>query len=227
MCNASNKLYIPAFFSWIVSSCQGTLIRSRRAIQSSACSWTGMPSHRFSILFKVGFEIAVVAARSCWAGAAAARTTSLVAGARIIVARFDAVFRVGAGKEREREGEWRCGFRFVREWIRYLFPSSRWGWKMGVWTRNKKKISMRYFVTEAESKGLGCLLWKIWYTEDLQGKTGRGRTCSEKLERRVSQTSKKYHHTIASALEGKCGNSQFRGKSRASIISPTSIPELH
>lgn len=48
----------PAFFSWTVKSDQFSFMRSRRAIHSSACSCSGMPSHLFSMLARVGFEIA-------------------------------------------------------------------------------------------------------------------------------------------------------------------------
>ena len=59
----------PAFFSWTVSSVQLPFMRSRRAIQRSACSWRGMPSHRFSILASVGLEMAWAdAAREATAG---------------------------------------------------------------------------------------------------------------------------------------------------------------
>lgn len=37
-------------------------MRSLRAIQSSACSWRGMPSHLFSMLASVGLEMAWVEA---------------------------------------------------------------------------------------------------------------------------------------------------------------------
>jgi hypothetical protein len=37
-------------------------MRSRRAIQSSACSCKGMPSHLFSMLARVGLEMAWVEA---------------------------------------------------------------------------------------------------------------------------------------------------------------------
>jgi hypothetical protein len=56
---------IPAFFSCNVSSDQFTFIRSRRAIQSSACSCGGIASHLFSILASVGFEIACADANRC------------------------------------------------------------------------------------------------------------------------------------------------------------------
>ena len=55
---------LPAFFSWRVSSFQSTFMRSRRAIQRSACSCGGMASHRFSMLASVGLEIAC-AFRTC------------------------------------------------------------------------------------------------------------------------------------------------------------------
>jgi hypothetical protein len=46
----------------MVSSVQLSFMRSRRAIQSSACSCIGMPSHLFSMLASVGFEMACVEA---------------------------------------------------------------------------------------------------------------------------------------------------------------------
>lgn len=48
----------PVFFSCKVNSFQFSFMRSRRAIHSSACSGRGMPSHRFSMLARVGFEMA-------------------------------------------------------------------------------------------------------------------------------------------------------------------------
>lgn len=54
--------YSPAFFSWSVRSAQFSFMRSRRAIHSSACSCKGMPSHLFSILARVGLEMAWVEA---------------------------------------------------------------------------------------------------------------------------------------------------------------------
>jgi hypothetical protein len=54
--------HVPAFFSWTVRSAQFSFMRSRRAIQSSACSVFGMPSHRFSMFARVGLEMAVEAA---------------------------------------------------------------------------------------------------------------------------------------------------------------------
>lgn len=54
-----SSIDVPAFFSWTVSSAQFSFMRSRRAIQSSACSVLGMPSHRFSMLARVGLEMAV------------------------------------------------------------------------------------------------------------------------------------------------------------------------
>lgn len=48
----------PAFFSCKVNSFQFSFMRSRRAIHSSACSGRGMPSHLFSMLARVGFEMA-------------------------------------------------------------------------------------------------------------------------------------------------------------------------
>lgn len=49
--------HAPAFCSWTVSSVQLPFMRSRRAIHRSACSWSGMPSHRFSMLARVGLEM--------------------------------------------------------------------------------------------------------------------------------------------------------------------------
>ena len=57
-----SSIDLPAFFSWAVSSAQLPFMRSRRAIHRSACSWTGMPSHLFSMLASVGFEMAWVEA---------------------------------------------------------------------------------------------------------------------------------------------------------------------
>lgn len=52
-----------------MSSAQLPFMRSRRAIQRSACSCRGMPSHRFSMLARVGLEMAwVEAARVARAG---------------------------------------------------------------------------------------------------------------------------------------------------------------
>ena len=58
--------HVPAFFSWRVSSAQLPFMRSRRAIHSSACSVWGMPSHRFSMLARVGLEMACVEAAARW-----------------------------------------------------------------------------------------------------------------------------------------------------------------
>lgn len=63
----------PAFFSWKVNSFQFSFIRSRRAIHSSACSGKGMPSHLFSMLARVGFEMAWLVEEGAAAVEAAAR----------------------------------------------------------------------------------------------------------------------------------------------------------
>lgn len=55
-------VHSPAFFSWRVRSAQFSFMRSRRAIHSSACSCRGMPSHLFSMLARVGLEMAWVEA---------------------------------------------------------------------------------------------------------------------------------------------------------------------
>ena len=66
---------LPAFFSLRVRSDQLSFMRSRRAIQSSACSCMGMPSHLFSMLASVGFEMAwVVEAVGAGASVAAMET---------------------------------------------------------------------------------------------------------------------------------------------------------
>ena len=67
---------LPAFFSWRVISFQFSFMRSRSDIHNSACSCSGMPSHRFSMLLRVGFEMAwVEAARAAIdVGRAEART---------------------------------------------------------------------------------------------------------------------------------------------------------
>ena len=49
---------IPAFFSFMVISVQSTFMRSRRAIHRSACSCGGIASHLFSMLARVGLEMA-------------------------------------------------------------------------------------------------------------------------------------------------------------------------
>jgi len=64
----------------MVRSAQLSFIRSRRAIHRSACSCMGRLSHRFSMLARVGFEMAwVVAARQPRADVdgRAARTSEL------------------------------------------------------------------------------------------------------------------------------------------------------
>lgn len=58
-------MYAPAFFSCIVISFQSTFMRSLSDIHKSACSWGGMSSHRFSMLARVGLEMAC-AWRVCW-----------------------------------------------------------------------------------------------------------------------------------------------------------------
>lgn len=62
LCWGSGRVYSPAFFSWSVRSAQFSFMRSRRAIHSSACSCRGMPSHLFSMLARVGLEMAWVEA---------------------------------------------------------------------------------------------------------------------------------------------------------------------
>ena len=58
---------VPAFFSCIVNLCQSSVILSLSFIHKSACSWGGIPSHRFSILARVGFDIACRESdRCCW-----------------------------------------------------------------------------------------------------------------------------------------------------------------
>jgi hypothetical protein len=59
------ELYAPAFFSCMVISFQSTFMRSLSDIQRSACSWGGISSHRFSMLARVGLEMAC-AWRVCW-----------------------------------------------------------------------------------------------------------------------------------------------------------------
>lgn len=54
----------PAFFSCSVISAQLDFMRSRRAIHRSACSCGGMASHRFSMLARVGVEMAWAARRA-------------------------------------------------------------------------------------------------------------------------------------------------------------------
>ena len=58
-------LYAPAFFSCMVNSFQSVFMRSLSVIHRSACSWGGMSSHRFSMLARVGLEMAW-AWRDCW-----------------------------------------------------------------------------------------------------------------------------------------------------------------
>ena len=62
----SIRCYEPAFFSWRVISCQLTFIRSLRAIHRSACCCGGIPSHRFSMPARVGFDIAWIPACRFW-----------------------------------------------------------------------------------------------------------------------------------------------------------------
>lgn len=67
--------YAPAFFSCMVISFQSTFMRSRSDIHRSACSWGGMSSHRFSMLARVGLEMAWAWRICCsWHAAGAART---------------------------------------------------------------------------------------------------------------------------------------------------------
>lgn len=54
--------YIQAFFSMGVRSVQEPFMRSRRAIQSSACSCGGIVSHLFSTSTSIGLEMACVEA---------------------------------------------------------------------------------------------------------------------------------------------------------------------
>lgn len=87
-----NILYdVPDFFSWMVSWVQSSFMRSRSCIHSSACSVWGMPSQRFSMLARVGLEMAWVEAAARWTragealGARAAARSMVVAGVRSIV----------------------------------------------------------------------------------------------------------------------------------------------
>jgi O-succinylbenzoate synthase len=84
---------LPAFFSCSVRSDQLSFMRSRRAIHRSACSCMGIPSHLFSMLASVGFEMAWVEAarqaRVAVGGRAAARAivlrSTVVVGVRSIL----------------------------------------------------------------------------------------------------------------------------------------------
>lgn len=106
----------------MVNSCQSTVMRSLRAIQSSACSCGAMASQRFSMFAKVGFETAcawrvdskgrmsgceerALARRASEAGEEPmARDT----GKRSIVA---GLWRVERLRREAREGRWRFGDR--------------------------------------------------------------------------------------------------------------------
>jgi hypothetical protein len=90
---------LPAFFSASVSSVQLPFMRSRRAIQSSACSCIGMDSQRFSMLASEGLERAWVEAarrpRAAVADCREARTRVLRSmGADMVVGYFIFIFLV-------------------------------------------------------------------------------------------------------------------------------------
>lgn len=100
----SGTQHAPAFFSCMVSSFQLPLMRSRRDIQRSACSCRGMPSHRFSMLARVGLEMAWVdEAREATAAALRTRPlrSRLDAGVRSMLGGCVCVFR------RRKEVNWR------------------------------------------------------------------------------------------------------------------------
>jgi hypothetical protein len=62
---SAREVYAPAFFSCMVNSFQSSFMRSLSDIHKSACSCGGMSSHRFSMLARVGLEMAC-AWRVCW-----------------------------------------------------------------------------------------------------------------------------------------------------------------
>lgn len=91
-------LYAPAFFSCMVISFQSTFMRSLSVIHRSACSWGGMSSQRFSMLARMGLEMAWLW-RVCWRHVTAAARGTQRAWRVAVDGRSEAELRVARTTE--------------------------------------------------------------------------------------------------------------------------------